>query len=139
MADKKKDIKSKDKQVKRRKKPKKPESEKSVKQKLRIEVVENMRKDMLNQLESQGKISRYNKDLVEDYLYYYKLKEKMKRHIDKHGLNVTVLNGNGIPIRKVNDNVKEIRETSKMMLKILSDLGVQNNLDSDDPDDDEMY
>lgn len=112
------------------------ESEKS---KLRKERVNLLRNDMINQLESQGKFSQYYKDLVDDYIFYFELKEKMKRNIDKFGLNVTVMNGNGLPIKKVNDNVKEIRETSKMMLKILSDLGIQIVSDLEPPDDTDLF
>ena len=112
------------KSINKEKKPKK-----SIKKKSKI-AAKTERKDLIEstlmeQLINQRKVAEFYEDLIRDYMFYYDLKEKMQRDIEKRGLVITVTTGNGFAKKGVNENVKELRETSKMMLKILQDLGLQ--------------
>ncbi len=85
----------------------------------------SIKEDLIYQLEDSGRLQSFYTNLIEDYLFYYDLKERFRRDIENRGLIVTVTSGNGFPKKQTNESVKELRETSKMMLKILQDLKLQ--------------
>lgn len=93
--------------------------------------------DLLEQLNHQKKTGKHFVDLVDDYIFLYDTKKKMQKDIKKSGLRYKTVNGNGIEIDKPNENVQSILKVSAQMLKILSELGLQEpsiNNGGDDSD-----
>lgn len=79
-------------------------------------------KSLIEQLEAQGKTSKFYTDLVADYMYYWGLKRKLKIDINKNGIRYQTLNGNGILVDKANESIVNLQKTTATMLKILADL-----------------
>lgn len=95
--------------------------------------------DLLEQLEAQGKYQNYYLDLIEDYMKYYDLKRKCQQDIRKKGLRYTVTSGNGFKSEKPNESVQNLMKITTTMLKILDELGLQNPINTSDNSDDDYY
>lgn len=90
-------------------------------QKLEKEV----RKSLEEQLEKQGKTAKFYYDLVNDYMRYWNLKEKLITDVERNGLRYKTINGNGLPVEKPNESVVNLQKTTATMLKILADLNLK--------------
>lgn len=88
------------------------------------------------QLELQGKKPEFYKDLVQDYMFYWKLKSELIKDIKKRGLRYSAINGNGINVEKPNESVINLTKTTATMLKILSDLNLKEPIHESDPESD---
>lgn len=95
--------------------------------------------DLLEQLEAQGKHQNYYLDLIEDYMKYYDLKRKCQRDIKEKGLRYEVVSGNGFKSEKPNESVQNLMKITTTMLKILDELGLQNPINTSDNSDDDYY
>mgnify|MGYP000863954805 FL=1 len=95
--------------------------------------------DLLEQLEAQGKYQNYYLDLIEDYMKYYDLKRKCQRDIKEKGLRYEVVSGNGFKSEKPNESVQNLMKITTTMLKILDELGLQNPINTSDNSDDDYY
>lgn len=95
-------------------------------EKKRLEKVEeiaiSIRTDLKIQLELQGKVGKHFDNMVEDYIYFYKLKEDLKQDIKNNGLRISSQTGNGYTTEKDNKSVDQIIKVNGQMLKILNDL-----------------
>ena len=80
--------------------------------------------DLKNQLIALGKLGKFYDDIINDYVYFWKLKEKLQKDIKKSGLRYEVTNGNGITSTKPNESVQNLIKVNAQMLKILSDLNL---------------
>ena len=95
--------------------------------------------DLLEQLEAQGKYQNYYLDLIEDYMKYYDLKRKCQRDIKEKGLRYEVVSGNGFKSEKPNESVQNLMKITTTMLKILDEVGLQNPINTSDNSDDDYY
>ena len=95
--------------------------------------------DLLEQLEAQGKYQNYYLDLIEDYMKYYDLKRKCQRDIKEKGLRYEVVAWNGFKSEKPNESVQNLMKITTTMLKILDELGLQNPINTSDNSDDDYY
>lgn len=98
--------------------------------KSKIEEVESdliitIRNDLLAQLEEQQKFGKHFKDMVEDYIYFVKLKIKLQEDINKKGIRYRTKSGNGFSSEKPNESVPNLIKINAQMLKILQDLGLK--------------
>ena len=84
-----------------------------------------IREDLRNQLMEQNKFGKQFEDMVEDYIYLVKLKEKLQQDIDEKGIRYKVKTGNGFIQRKPNESVVNILKVNNQMLKILQDLDLK--------------
>ena len=84
-----------------------------------------IKKDLLDQLEAQNKFGQYYKDLVEDYMYNFELKNILQKDIDENGLRVHRVTGNGFETEKPNESVERLMKVNTQMLKLLQDLNLQ--------------
>lgn len=97
---------------------------------------ELIRDDLSHQLKSIGKFGKHYEDLIDDYVDYAKLKDKLKRDIKKNGLRMEVSTGNGHMATKPNESIPNQIKVQMQMLKILSDLGMhQPSIEKEDSDD----
>lgn len=89
------------------------------------EKIQMIRADLIAQLESQNKYGKHFEDLIEDYLYYLDLKDKLQRDINHMGLRVTLETGNGFKSQKPNESIQNVLKVSATMMKLLSELGLK--------------
>lgn len=81
--------------------------------------------DLKGQLRNLSKTGKYFDDLIEDYVYLWKLKKKLQKDINKNGIRYPSVNGNGIEVEKENASVPNLMKVQTQMLKILNDIGLQ--------------
>lgn len=91
----------------------------------------DVKKSLLEQLRLQGKTADFYGDLVEDYMNYWKMKKDLIQDIKKRGIRYEAMNGNGIMVEKTNESVQNLQKTTAIMLKILSDLGLRDQISNE--------
>lgn len=91
----------------------------------------DVKESLLEQLRLQGKTADFYGDLVEDYMHYWKLKKDLIQDIKKRGIRYEAMNGNGIKVEKTNESVQNLQKTTAIMLKILSDLGLRDQISNE--------
>lgn len=89
------------------------------------EEINQIRQDLLEQLLEQGKYGKHFESLVEDYINLEKLKRDIQKDIDKNGLRIKVMTGNGFKSEKPNESVQNILKVNGQQLKILQDLDLK--------------
>lgn len=95
-----------------------------------------VRESLLEQLRLQNKTSEFYGDLVNDYIKYWSLKNKLISDINKKGLRYKTTNGNGIEVEKPNESVTNLPKITTAMLKILNDLNLKEPLSITTAEDD---
>jgi len=84
-----------------------------------------IKKDLLAQLERNGIAGKHYLDLVEDYIALWEIKNMLIADIKKRGVSIYWCNGGGQEGYKKNDSIAELNKTNAQMLKILSELGLK--------------
>ena len=80
--------------------------------------------DLKGQLQSLKKTGMYFDDLIEDYIYLWKLKKKLQKDIKQTGIRYMTVNGNGKEVEKTNDSVTRLLKVTAQMVKLLTDIGL---------------
>jgi len=89
-------------------------------------TIRRIRKSLTDQLDAQGKSAEFYRDLVNDYIWYYRTREKLKRDVEYRGVMVPVTNGKGeITGHKTHDAIIQMTKVTSTMLKILHDLNLR--------------
>ncbi len=103
-------------------------------QKNREKTLRNkIRDDLYEQLSINGIIHAHFMDLVEDYMSFWDIKNRLIADVKDRGVSVFGANG----FMKKNDSINELNKTNTQMLKILNELGlkvVSEEVDDDDID-----
>lgn len=86
---------------------------------------EAIKEDLQNQLIAQNKFGKQFDDMIEDYLYFFELKERLKYDINSNGIRYRWVGGNGFLTSKPNESVERLQKTNGQMLKILQDLDLK--------------
>lgn len=89
------------------------------------EKKEAIKEDLQSQLIAQNKFGKQFDDMIEDYLYFFELKERLKHDIDMNGIRYKNTGGNGFSTYKPNESVERLQKTNGQMLKILQDLDLK--------------
>lgn len=97
--------------------------EEKIKQEI-IKKQESIKKDLLDQLEAQEKYSEHFTDMVDDYVYFVEVKEKLKQDIKINGVRYLATGGNGFKTWKPNESIKNLTVVNTQMLKILQTLNL---------------
>lgn len=84
-----------------------------------------IKEDLQNQLIQQNKFGKQFDDMIEDYIYFVELKERLKHDIDTNGMRYKTTGGNGFTTYKPNESVERLQKTNGQMLKILQDLDLK--------------
>ena len=95
-----------------------------------------IRKSLLDQLERGGNDLPHFKDLVEDYMKMYVIKELANDDILERGTYVEWRNSETQYGSKKNDSVDQILKTNQQMIKLLDMLGIKP--EDGAPDDEEL-
>ena len=81
-----------------------------------------IKEDLQNQLIAQNKFGKQFDDMVEDYLYFVDLKERLQHDIDINGIRYKTTGGNGFTTYKPNESCERLIKTNGQMLTILDKL-----------------
>ena len=84
-----------------------------------------IKKDLLDQLERNGVYGKHYLNLIDDYMSLWDIKNKLIKDIKKRGVSVYWCNGGGQEGYKKNESIAELNKTNAQMLKILSELGLK--------------
>ena len=103
------------------------------------ELREQIRQDLIDQLERQGIYGRHYLDLVEDYMALWDTKNALIEDIKKRGVMTKYQNGQNQWGYKKNDSVGNLVKVNKQMLELLKELGLRAaDFEADSDDDEEM-
>lgn len=83
-----------------------------------------IRDELLEQLRNQGKFGRNYDDLIDHIIYYFKLKDELQQDIEKNGIRIKVMTGNGFEKETLNDSIKNLNQVSAQLMRIMKDLGL---------------
>lgn len=108
----------------------------AVKKYLESEKYDEIRRDLLDQLERNGTCGKYYTDLIEDYMSFWVDKQLLTDDIQARGVVVSYNNGGGQSGKKRNDSIADKIKVNVQMLNILNALGIKPapaDGDDDDP------
>ena len=91
---------------------------------------------LYKQLEKRKAITPIYKDLIEDYMTYWSVKEKLKKDIKERGVYIKYNNGGGQTGETDNPSIDKLLKTSSKLKEILLQLEI--DLDAVGEDDDEL-
>ncbi len=118
---------------------KKEQDKKEIDPKLKSQrdtLANKIRKDLMEQLKQMKITGNHYKDLVEDYIKLWHIKNMLIDDIEERGVQVKYKNGQHQWGHKKNDSVTELTRVNNQMLKLLADLGLKAS-DLEIPEDDE--
>ncbi|WP_461614363.1 P27 family phage terminase small subunit [Clostridium sp. Marseille-QA1073] len=95
------------------------------KNKKEIDIKKQIEKDLMEQLKEKNATHAHYKELVQDYIDFWEIENKLKEDIAERGVSIYWCNGGGQEGYKKNDSISEMVKVSKQMLTILSDLGLK--------------
>ena len=101
------------------------------------EKYNKIRQDLLDQLDRNGTYGEQFRDLVEDYMSLWIVKNLLIDDIKARGVSIKWNNGGGQSGYKKNDSIAELNKTNAQMLKLLNELGIKATV-ADGGDDDEL-
>lgn len=93
--------------------------------------------DLLDQLERNGTCGKYYIDLVEDYMSLWLTKNMLIEDIMERGATVSYKNGENQYGTKKNESIDQVLKVSQQMIKILDALGIKPT-QGGEPGDEEM-
>lgn len=93
---------------------------------------------LLNQLKENNSIELHYKDLVNDYMSLWKIKNKLIIDIEDRGVSVPWSNGKVQSGYKKNESISELLKTNAQMLKILNELNLKPIILKDNDEDVEI-
>ena len=85
---------------------------------------EQIKQDLLDQLERNGTTGAYYIDLVNDYMKLWDTKNRLIEDIETRGVAVKNVTSAGVNMKR-NDSVGELLKTNKQMLELLKSLGIE--------------
>lgn len=89
------------------------------------EKIEIIKKDLKEQLIAQNRFGEHFNDMIDNYLFYVKLKEELQYDIKQKGIRYEAKTGNGYLTDKPNESVKNLINVTTEMRKILQDLDLK--------------
>ncbi len=102
------------------------------------ELYQEIKSDLLDQLDRNGTTGKYYVDLIGDYMDLWVTKSLLVDDIQKRGVSVSYDNGGGQKGRKKNDSVEQRIKVNAQMLKLLSELGIKPTQSEGGCSDDDM-
>lgn len=102
---------------------------------LESDFYEEIKSDLIDQLDRNGTTGKYYSDLVSDYMDLWVTKCLLVDDIQQRGVITKYDNGGGQKGHKKNDSVEQRIKVNAQMLKLLSELGIKpTQIDGDDGD-----
>ena len=92
---------------------------------LESSLFEEIKTDLVDQLERNGTTGKYYIDLINDYMDMWVTKSLLVDDIQQRGVTVTYDNGGGQRGAKKNDSIEQRIKVNAQMLKLLNELGIK--------------
>ena len=86
--------------------------------------IEKIKENLISQLKKRKADEEVYRDLVDDYVAMWNIKNKLIEDINTRGVQVKTFNSNGQEVYKKNDSIVELPKYNTQMLKLLNDLGL---------------
>lgn len=86
---------------------------------------EEIKQDLLDQLERNGTVGKYYLDMVNKYMSLWETDRMLQANIDKNGVYITYQNGKEQWGTRKNDSIDQQLKVNQQMLKILDYLGIK--------------
>lgn len=102
-------------------------------QELGNKIADEIKEDLLKQLNENEIYGKHYEDLVNDYMALWDIKNRLIDDIKERGVSVEWNNGKQTG-KKKNDSISELNKTSAQMLKILNDLRLKPSIKDGDGD-----
>lgn len=99
---------------------------------------EEIREDLQNQLVAQNKFGKQFDDMIEDYIYFVELKERLQYDLDTNGIRYKSTGGNGFTTYKPNESYERLLKINGQMLTILEKLDLKAPDDNEAGDEDDL-
>ncbi len=93
-----------------------------------------IRQDLLDQLERNGMVGGYCRDMVDDYMELWDISKALAKDIKERGVTVESELADGRCKRVKNESVGELLKTNAQMLKILDSLELKAVQGGDEDD-----
>lgn len=84
-------------------------------------LYDEIKADLLKQLETNGTYGKHYEDLINDYMELWNTKNELFLDIKERGVSIEWNNGKQFSVKK-NDSIAEVNRTNAQMLKILDTL-----------------
>lgn len=104
---------------------KKPKKRLTKVEKEQLEIRRLVEESLKEQFMCTGQTGKYAENMLNDYMFFYDLKNKLQEDINTNGVRVSYTNGNGFKVEKDNASVSNLLKVNTQMLKILSDLNLK--------------
>jgi phage terminase small subunit len=101
---------------------------------LSSEEYNEIKTDLLDQLDRNGTTGKYYTDLVNDYMDMWVTKCLLVDDIQRRGVTIKYDNGGGQKGTKKNDSIEQRIKINAQMLKLLSELGIKPSQQDGDAD-----
>lgn len=98
----------------------------------------DIKQDLLDQLDRNGTVGNYYLDLVEKYMNLWETNRLLQKDIDERGVSVKYQNGENQWGYKKNDSVDQQIKVNQQMLKILEYLGIKPSKQDGDVNDGDL-
>lgn len=89
------------------------------------EKYEELKKTLEEQLITQDNYNKITIELLEKYIKFTKIEDKLNKDIEERGVSIPWNNGGGQKGRKKNDSIAEFTKVNAQKLKILDKLGIK--------------
>lgn len=90
----------------------------------KIELREQIKNDLTEQLERNGTVGQFYQDLILDYMKLWDVKNMLIDDIDERGAVVDYTSNTGQSNKKKNDSVMELIKVNDRMTKLLDAIGI---------------
>ncbi len=90
----------------------------------KIELREQIKNDLTEQLERNGTVGQFYQDLILDYMKLWDVKNMLIEDIDERGAVVDYTSNTGQSNKKKNDSVMELIKVNDRMTKLLDAIGI---------------
>lgn len=94
-----------------------------------------IKQDLMDQLERNGTVGSYYADLVEDYMKLWDAKNMLIADIDERGAVVEYVSNTGNRNKRRNESVGELVKVNDRMIKLLDAIGISPAQTEGDEDD----
>ena len=101
-----------------------------------LKKYEGLKKELEQQLITNNNYNKVTIELLEKYIKFTEIEDKLNTDIEKRGVSIAWDNGGGQKGRKKNDSIAELTKVNAQKLKILDKLGIKAPESKDEGDDD---
>lgn len=96
---------------------------------------EAIRQSLLGQLRAKGACVAHFNALIDDYISYFRLVERMKQSLIEDGMTYKAISASGKEYTKENPAAKLLPTYTKTMLSILREMGLTTDKPTQEDDD----